>query len=148
GLAGPEARWQAAETGADGVNPAMRPEKRTEPPRTDGRPRLVCSESFRSEGPEHNAAGLLHDEKRRGRSLIMRAADAHKRPAGGALAVDRVGFSEAITAAIAGHPNITLERGEVTGLPPAEWTNVIVATGPLTSRPLAEAIQQLTGEAE
>src|SRR5690606_4971844 len=95
---------------------------------------------------EHNAVGLLHEEMRRCGSLIMRAADAHKLPAGGALAVDRVGFSDAVTAAVHGHPSITVERGEITGLPPADWTNVIVATGPLTSRPLAEAIRQLTGE--
>ena len=86
---------------------------------------------------------------RRCGSLIMRAADAHKLPAGGALAVDRVGFSDAVTAAIAQPPATSrVERGEIAGLPPADWHNVIVATGPLTSRPLAEAIQALTGEDE
>jgi methylenetetrahydrofolate--tRNA-(uracil-5-)-methyltransferase len=85
---------------------------------------------------------------RRCGSLIMRTADIHKLPAGGALAVDRVGFSEAVTAAVRSHPNVTVEFGEIAGLPPAEWDNVIIATGPLTSRPLAEAIQGLTGEDE
>src|SRR5690606_32050231 len=94
------------------------------------------------------AVGLLHEEMRRCGSLIMRMADAHKLPAGGALAVDRVGFSDAVTAAVRSHPNITVERGELAGLPPAAWQNVVVATGPLTSRPLAEAIQKLTGEKE
>ena len=98
--------------------------------------------------PEHNAVGLLHEEMRRCGSLIMRIADAHKLPAGGALAVDRVGFSDAVTAAVRSHPNITVEFGEIAGLPPADWDNVVIATGPLTSRPLAEAIQALTGEAE
>ncbi len=148
GLAGCEAAWQAAEAGADVILHEMRPDKQTEAHLTDGLAELVCSNSFRSDDREHNAVGLLHEEMRRCGSLIMRAADAHKLPAGGALAVDRVGFSDAVTAAIASHPRITLQRGEIAGLPPAEWTNVIVATGPLTSRPLAEAIQSLTGESE
>ena len=146
GLAGSEAAWQAAETGATVVLHEMRPERMTEAHLTQGLAELVCSNSFRSDDHEHNAVGLLHEEMRRCGSLIMREADAHKLPAGGALAVDRVGFSDAVTAAIHGHPNITVERGEIAGLPPAEWQNVIIATGPLTSKPLAEAIQQLTGE--
>ena len=148
GLAGSEAAWQAAEAGADVILHEMRPLKSTEAHLTEGLAELVCSNSFRSDDNQHNAVGLLHEEMRRCGSLIMRAADAHKLPAGGALAVDRVGFSDAITAAIANHPRIALERGEIAGLPPLEWQNVIVATGPLTSRPLAEAIQSLTGEAE
>jgi methylenetetrahydrofolate--tRNA-(uracil-5-)-methyltransferase len=148
GLAGSEAAWQAAEAGATVILHEMRPEKKTEAHLTDGLAELVCSNSFRSDDHEHNAVGLLHEEMRRCGSLIMRAADQCKLPAGGALAVDRVGFSDAITHAITNHPNITLERGEITGLPPAEWQNVVIATGPLTSRPLAEAIQSLTGEAE
>ena len=146
GLAGSEAAWQAAETGATVVLHEMRPERMTEAHLTQGLAELVCSNSFRSDDHEHNAVGLLHEEMRRCGSLIMREADAHKLPAGGALAVDRVGFSDAVTAAIHGHPNITVERGEIVGLPPAAWQNVIIATGPLTSKPLAEAIQQLTGE--
>jgi methylenetetrahydrofolate--tRNA-(uracil-5-)-methyltransferase len=148
GLAGSEAAWQAAEAGAPVVLHEMRPHQRTEAHLTDGLAELVCSNSFRSDDHEHNAVGLLHEEMRRSGSLIMRAADAHKLPAGGALAVDRVGFSDAVTAAVSAHPNITVERGEIAGLPPAEWQNVIVATGPLTSKPLAAAIQALTGEAE
>jgi methylenetetrahydrofolate--tRNA-(uracil-5-)-methyltransferase len=146
GLAGSEAAWQAAEAGARVVLHEMRPHRMTEAHLTQGLAELVCSNSFRSDDHEHNAVGLLHEEMRRCGSLIMRAADAHKLPAGGALAVDRVAFSDAVTAAIHGHPNIAVELGEIAGLPPAEWQNVIIATGPLTSRPLAEAIQQLTGE--
>ena len=148
GLAGSEAAWQAAQSGASVILHEMRPERQTEAHLTEGLAELVCSNSFRSDDHEHNAVGLLHEEMRQCGSLIMRTADQHKLPAGGALAVDRVGFSEAVTAAIHSHPNITVERGEVAGLPPADWQNVIVATGPLTSRPLAEAIQSLTGEAE
>ena len=148
GLAGSEAAWQAAEAGATVVLHEMRPTRQTEAHLTEGLAELVCSNSFRSDDHEHNAVGLLHEEMRRCSSLIMRMADVHKLPAGGALAVDRVAFSDAVTAAIAAHPRITLERGEIAGLPPAEWQNVIVATGPLTSKPLAKAIQRLTGEAE
>ena len=148
GLAGSEAAWQAAEAGARVVLHEMRPQKMTEAHVTGGFAELVCSNSFRSDDHEHNAVGLLHEELRRCGSLVMRMADAHKLPAGGALAVDRVGFSDAVTAAIRSHPNISVEFGEIAGLPPADWTNVIIATGPLTSRPLAEAIQSLTGEAE
>src|SRR5690349_12124710 len=148
GLAGSEAAWQAAQSGAQVVLHEMRPAKLTEAHVTGGFAELVCSNSFRSDDHEHNAVGLLHEEMRRCGSLIMRTADAHKLPAGGALAVDRVGFSDAVTAAVRGHPNVTVEFGEIAGLPSADWSNVIVATGPLTSRPLAEAIQRLTGEAE
>ncbi len=146
GLAGSEAAWQAAEAGATVVLHEMRPVTTTDAHQTEGLAELVCSNSFRSNDHEHNAVGLLHEEMRRCGSLIMRAADSHSLPAGGALAVDRVGFSDAVTAAIHGHPNITVERGEIAGLPPEEWSNVIVATGPLTSPALASAIQELTGE--
>ena len=139
GLAGSEAAWQAAEAGATVILHEMRPERMTEAHLTEGLAELVCSNSFRSDDHEHNAVGLLHEEMRRCRSLIMQAADAHALPAGGALAVDRVGFSDAVTAAISRHPNIRLERGEVTGLPPADWRNVVIATGPLTSQPQAPA---------
>ena len=148
GLAGSEAAWQAANTGATVILHEMRPQRMTEAHQTQGFAELVCSNSFRSDDFEHNAVGLLHEEMRRCNSLIMAAADKHKLPAGGALAVDRVAFSDAVTAAIHGHPNITVELGEVAGLPPAEWKNVVIATGPLTSPPLAEAIRALTGEEE
>jgi methylenetetrahydrofolate--tRNA-(uracil-5-)-methyltransferase len=146
GLAGSEAAWQAAEAGAKVILHEMRPMRPTDAHQTEGLAELVCSNSFRSDDFEHNAVGLLHEEMRRCGSLVLRMADKHKLPAGGALAVDRDGFSEAVTAAIHGHPNITVAREEVAGLPPAEWQNVIVATGPLTSPPLAEAIRGLTGE--
>jgi methylenetetrahydrofolate--tRNA-(uracil-5-)-methyltransferase len=148
GLAGSEAAWQAANAGAKVILHEMRPHRMTEAHQTEGLAELVCSNSFRSDDFEHNAVGLLHEEMRRCNSLIMQAADQHKLPAGGALAVDRVAFSDAVTAAIHGHPNIEIVPGEITGLPPAEWRNVIIATGPLTSPPLAEAIKSLTGEEE
>jgi methylenetetrahydrofolate--tRNA-(uracil-5-)-methyltransferase len=107
---------------------------------------LVCSNSFRSDDWENNAVGLLHEEMRRTGSLIMKAADLHKVPAGGALAVDREAFSAAVEGALDKHPLITIVREEVAGLPPADWDNVVIATGPLTSAPLAEAVRQLTGE--
>jgi len=148
GLAGSEAAWQAAEAGADVVLHEMRPDRGTEAHKTDGLAELVCSNSFRSDDAGTNAVGLLHQEMRRLGSLIMREGDAHQVPAGGALAVDRDGFSEAVTAALAAHPRITIARGEVAGLPPAEWGSTVVATGPLTSPALAEAIREVTGEGE
>ena len=126
----------------------MRPGRATEAHKTDGLAELVCSNSFRSDDAETNAVGLLHEEMRRAGSLIMAAGDAHKLPAGGALAVDRDRFSAEVTRRLAEHPLVTIERGEVAGLPPAEWDSVIIATGPLTSPALAAAIQQLTGESE
>jgi len=146
GLAGAEAAWQAANAGIRVVLHEMRPDRMTEAHRTDGLAELVCSNSFRSDDAANNAVGLLHAEMRRLGSLIMRAADANQVPAGGALAVDRDGFSAAVTKALHSHPMIELRRGEITGLPPADWDNVIVATGPLTSAPLAEAIRELTDE--
>jgi methylenetetrahydrofolate--tRNA-(uracil-5-)-methyltransferase len=146
GLAGSEAAWQAAEAGAEVVLHEMRPVTKTDAHHTDGFAELVCSNSFRSDDAEHNAVGLLHEEMRRCGSLILTMADRHKLPAGGALAVDRDGFSAAVTAAITSHPRISIAREEIAGLPPADWQNVIIATGPLTSAPLAEAIRGLTGE--
>lgn len=146
GLAGSEAAWQAAEAGAEVIIHEMRPTKKSDAHQTDGLAELVCSNSFRSDDHQHNAVGLLHEELRRCGSLIMQAADAHALPAGGALAVDRDLFSQHITDAIDTHARITLAREEITGLPPMDWQNVIVATGPLTSEPLAKAIQELTGE--
>jgi methylenetetrahydrofolate--tRNA-(uracil-5-)-methyltransferase len=146
GLAGSEAAWQAAEAGARVVLHEMRPVQKTDAHQTEGLAELVCSNSFRSDDFEHNAVGLLHEEMRRCGSLILRTADLHKLPAGGALAVDRDGFSAAVTAAIEGHPNISVAREEIAGLPPPDWQNVIIATGPLTSPALAEAIRGLTGE--
>lgn len=146
GLAGSEAAWQAAEAGVPVVLHEMRPQRMTEAHKTEGLAELVCSNSFRSDDAATNAVGLLHAEMRRLGSLIMRCGDAHQVPAGAALAVDRDGFSAAVTAALEAHPNITIDRTEVAGLPPAEWDNVIIATGPLTSPALAEAVRGLTGE--
>ena len=148
GLAGSEAAWQAAEAGAAVILHEMRPVRGTDAHHTDRLAELVCSNSFRADDAEANAVGLLHAEMRALGSVIMRCADAHQTPAGGALAVDRDGFAQAVTEAIAAHPRITVERGEIAGLPPADWSNVIVATGPLTSPALAAAIGGLTGEAE
>jgi len=146
GLAGCEAAWAAANAGCQVVLHEMRPHRNTDAHHTDGLAELVCSNSFRSDDHENNAVGLLHEEMRRCGSVIMTAAAQHKVPAGGALAVDRDGFSDAVTYAITNHPNIEIERGEVAGLPPTEWDNVIIATGPLTSPDLSAAILSLTGE--
>ncbi|MDA9410118.1 methylenetetrahydrofolate--tRNA-(uracil(54)-C(5))-methyltransferase (FADH(2)-oxidizing) TrmFO [Bradyrhizobium sp. CCBAU 45384] len=146
GLAGSEAAWQVAKAGLPVVLHEMRPDRMTEAHRTDGLAELVCSNSFRSDDAANNAVGLLHAEMRRLDSLIMHAADANQVPAGGALAVDRDGFSAAVTKALNEHPLVEIARGEIKGLPPADWSNVIVATGPLTSAPLADAIRELTDE--
>jgi len=145
GLAGSEAAWQLAHAGVSVLLHEMRPLRTTPVHKTDNYAELVCSNSFRSDDHEHNAVGLLHEEMRRLGSLIMRAADMNQVPAGGALAVDREGFSVAVSNALATHPLITLERGEVM-LPPDDWDSVIVATGPLTSPDLAAAIAKLSGE--
>jgi len=146
GLAGSEAAWQIARAGVPVILHEMRPERGTEAHITETLAELVCSNSFRSDDAEYNAVGLLHEEMRRCGSLILACGDAHQVPAGSALAVDRVGFSEAVQAALEKEPLVTIERGEVAGLPPEDWDSVIIATGPLTSPALAEAIRQLSGE--
>jgi methylenetetrahydrofolate--tRNA-(uracil-5-)-methyltransferase len=146
GLAGSEAAWQIVSAGVPVVLHEMRPVRGTDAHRTDRLAELVCSNSFRSDDAEYNAVGLLHEEMRRCGSLILRAGDANKVPAGGALAVDRDGFAEAVTGILASHPLVTVVREEVDGLPPADWDSVVVATGPLTSPALAEAVRTLTGE--
>src|SRR5690242_6855850 len=113
GLAGSEASWQLAQAGIPVVLHEMRPLRGTPAHKTGGYAELVCSNSFRSDDAEHNAVGLLHEEMRRLGSLIMRMGDANQVPAGGALAVDRDGFSAAVTAALEAHPLISVERGEV-----------------------------------
>ncbi len=148
GLAGSEAAWQIASAGAPVVLHEMRPERGTDAHKTDGLAELVCSNSFRSDDHESNAVGQLHWEMRQLGSLIMAKGDAHQVPAGGALAVDRDGFSAAVTAALEAHPLVSIDRREVAGLPPSDWSSVIVATGPLTSPALAEAVLALTGENE
>jgi len=146
GLAGSEAAWQIAEAGVPVVLHEMRPVRQTAAHKTDRLAELVCSNSFRSDDAALNAVGLAHEEMRRAGSLIMAAGDAHQLPAGSALAVDREGFAASVTMRLEAHPLVTIERGEVGGLPPAAWDSVIVATGPLTSPALAEAVGALTGE--
>jgi methylenetetrahydrofolate--tRNA-(uracil-5-)-methyltransferase len=148
GLAGSEATWQIAEAGVPVVLHEMRPVRGTEAHKTEGLAELVCSNSFRSDDAETNAVGLLHAEMRRTGSIIMKMGDAHQVPAGGALAVDRDGFSQAVTAALEAHPLVTIVREEVAGLPPPDWDSVVIATGPLTSPALAAAVGGLTGEKE
>jgi methylenetetrahydrofolate--tRNA-(uracil-5-)-methyltransferase len=146
GLAGSEAAWQLARAGVPAVLYEMRPRRGTEAHVSDGLAELVCSNSLRSDDAANNAVGLLHEEMRRLDSLIMAAGDAHKVPAGGALAVDRIGFSQEVTARLEAAPLIEIRREEVTGTPPTDWDSVIIATGPLTSPALSEAIACLTGE--
>src|SRR5258707_8755746 len=116
GLAGSEAAWQVAKSGVPVVLHEMRPDRMTEAHRTDGPAELVCSNSFRSDDAANNAVGLLHAEMHQLRSLLMRTADANQVPAGGALAVDRDGFSAAVTKALNDHPLIEIHRGEIKGL--------------------------------
>ncbi len=146
GLAGCEAAWQAARAGAPAILHEMRPVRGTDAHETDTLAELVCSNSFRSDDAEANAVGVLHEEMRRCGSLILAAADAHKVPAGGALAVDRNGFAAAVQDRLAAHPLVEIRREEVANLPPPAWDKVVVATGPLTSPALAQAILDLTGE--
>ncbi len=148
GLAGSEAAWQVARAGVRVILHEMRPVRGTDAHQTDGLAELVCSNSFRSDDWEHNAVGLLHAEMRACDSIILACGDANQVPAGGALAVDREGFSQAVTARLEAHPLITIVREEVAGLPPADWDSVVVATGPLTSPALSSAILELTGEGE
>ncbi|MBW7837934.1 MAG: methylenetetrahydrofolate--tRNA-(uracil(54)-C(5))-methyltransferase (FADH(2)-oxidizing) TrmFO [Sphingomonadales bacterium] len=146
GLAGAEAAWAAAAAGVPVILHEMRPCRGTEAHRTDKFAELVCSNSLRSDDAATNAVGVLHEELRRAGSLILKAADATRVPAGAALAVDRENFSAAVTAAISDHPLISVRREEVAGAPPADWDSVIIASGPLTSPALSQAILGLTGE--
>ncbi|MEM7743786.1 MAG: methylenetetrahydrofolate--tRNA-(uracil(54)-C(5))-methyltransferase (FADH(2)-oxidizing) TrmFO, partial [Pseudomonadota bacterium] len=146
GMAGCEAAWAAANAGVPVILHEMRPHRGTDAHHTDWLAELVCSNSFRSDDDETNAVGLLHWEMRQLNSVMMDCAVEASVPAGGALAVDRDVFSAAVTARLEAHPLITIERGEVAGLPPEGWASVVVATGPLTSPALADAIGSLTGE--
>ena len=140
GLAGSEAAWQLAKRGVQVIIHEMKPHKFSPAHKNCGCAELVCSNSLRSDDAEHNAVGLLHEEMRRCGSLIMQCADACKVPAGGALAVDRDAFSALVTQELQLHPLISFEYEEITELPPAEWGECIVATGPLTSEPLINSI--------
>src|SRR5215475_9708016 len=122
GLAGSEAAWQVAQSGCRVVLHEMRPARMTEAHRTDSLAELVCSNSFRSDDAANNAVGVLHAEMRKLGSLIMGAADANQVPAGGAHAVDREGFSAAVTRALHEHPLVEIARGEIPGLPPPYFT--------------------------
>ncbi len=146
GLAGSEAAWQLARADVPVILHEMRPERNTAVHKTGGLAELVCSNSFRSDDAQASAIGLLHEEMRRSGSLILRAADANKVPAGGALAVDRDGFSATVEQTLQDEPLVCVRRGEVAGLPPPEWDSVIIATGPLTSAALAEDLRGVTGE--
>ncbi len=148
GLAGSEAAWQLVNAGVPVVLHEMRPVRSTEAHQTDQCAELVCSNSFRSDDSDYNAVGLLHDEMRHCGSLIMKAADSHQVPAGGALAVDREGFAKAVTEALGNNPLVTMQREELTALPDttSDWGQTIIATGPLTSESLGQSIRSLTGE--
>lgn len=146
GLAGSEAAWQIASSNVPVILHEMRGVRGTDAHQGDGLAELVCSNSFRSDDAAQNAVGLLHEEMRRAGSLIIRSADANKVPAGSALAVDRIGFSDTVSQAIEQHPLIEVRREEVTSLPPQDWAQTIIATGPLTSPDLAEAVRSETGE--
>lgn len=148
GMAGSEAAWQIVNAGVPVVLHEMRPVRKTDAHKTDRFAELVCSNSFRSDDKEQNAVGLLHEEMRLCNSLILREGDRAAVPAGGALAVDRDIFSENVTKALSDHPLVTIDRGEIAGLPPDAWDSVIIATGPLTSPTLAEAIKKIGGEEE
>lgn len=145
GLAGCEAAWQAAELGEHVTVHEMRPVRPTAVHQTDGLAELVCSNSFRADKID-NAVGLIKEEMRRLGSIVMRAADATRVPAGAALAVDRHAFSKAVTDAVQAHPRIMISREEVVRVPGGEWSPVIVATGPLTSDALSKDIQAMVGE--
>jgi len=146
GMAGSEAAWQCVRQGVPVILHEMRPTRMTDAHQSGGFAELVCSNSFRSDDKTGNAVGVLHEEMRKSDSLIMGMGDMTKLPAGGALAVDREAFSEAVTTILQQHPLVTIEYGEVKGLPPKEWGNTIIATGPLTAPSLAKAILDETGE--
>jgi methylenetetrahydrofolate--tRNA-(uracil-5-)-methyltransferase len=148
GMAGAEAAWQLLKQDIPVIMHEMRGIKSTNAHQTAGLAELVCSNSFRSDDTMNNAVGLLHEEMRILGSLLMEAAEHTKVPAGSALAVDRDSFSQYVQSKLENHPLFTLERGEIDAIPPEEWGNIIIATGPLTSDALAQAIQKITGEDE
>src|SRR4051794_22580877 len=144
GLAGTEAAWQAAERGVPVTIHEMRPVRATAVHKTDQLAELVCSNSFRGDKLD-NAVGLLKEEMRRLGSIVMRAADVARVPAGAALAVDRDRFSEEVTRAVAGHPRITIVREETQRVPEGLDGPVVIATGPLTSDSLSADIASMVG---
>ena len=150
GLAGSEAAWQLARFGVNVVLHEMRPKVATFAHQSDKLAELVCSNSFRSDDASASAIGLLHQELRDNQSLIMRCADQHKLPAGGALAVDREGFSAEVTQALEAEPLITIDRNEIQRLDfkedQADWQQVLIATGPLSSPAISQVIQEKTNQ--
>lgn len=146
GMAGSEAAWQAAQMQVPVILHEMRPEVGTFAHQTGSFAELVCSNSFRSDDDEQNAVGLLHWEMRQASGIIMEMGDRYAVPAGGALAVDREPFAQAVTDRLRNHPMITIDYGEVSGLPPESWGPTIIATGPLTSPQLAESIREMSGQ--
>jgi len=146
GMAGSEAAWQIAQAEVPVILHEMRPETGTFAHQTGNFAELVCSNSFRSDDNEQNAVGLLHWEMRQASGIIMEMGDRYAVPAGGALAVDREPFAQAVTDKISNHPMITIDYGEVDGLPPEDWGSTIIATGPLTSPKLAENIREISGQ--
>ena len=146
GMAGSEAAWQAASQGIQVILHEMRPKIKTFAHKTDNFAEMVCSNSFRSNDSNTNAVGLLHWEMREANGLIIKTAEKHKLPAGGALAVDRLKLSNEITHKLKDHPNIKISNEEVNDLPSPESGFVIIATGPLTSTKLANSILKETGK--
>lgn len=146
GMAGSEAAWQAANQDVNVIIYEMRPKIKTFAHQTENFAEMVCSNSFRSNDSKTNAVGLLHWEMKAADGLIIKTAEKYRLPAGGALAVDRILLSEEITTKLKNHPNIKFSNKEVTDLPPSEDGKTIVATGPLTSSKLANAILEVTGQ--
>lgn len=146
-MAGSEAAWQIVNAGIPVVLHEMRPTVETFAHQTHDLAEMVCSNSFRSDDDEANAVGLLHWEMRAANSIIMEMGDKHALPAGSALAVDRDAFSASVTEKLMNHPLVTVERGEIHGLPPQDWGHTIIATGPLTSKAMADDILANTDQA-
>ena len=146
GMAGSEAAWQIAQAQVPVILHEMRPKVGTFAHQTGNFAELVCSNSFRSDDNAQNAVGLLHWEMRQASGIIMEMGDRFAVPAGGALAVDREPFAQAVTDKLKNHPMITIDYGEVPGLPPEDWGQTIIATGPLTSQSLADDIKHASGE--
>jgi len=146
GMAGSEAAWQIINAGIPVILHEMRPKVETFAHQTKDLAEMVCSNSFRSDDDEANAVGLLHWEMRAANSIIMEMGDKHALPAGSALAVDREAFSCAVTKMLMKNPLLTVDRNEVHGLPPKEWGSTIIATGPLTSKDMANDILAKTDQ--
>lgn len=146
GMAGSEAAWQIVSAGIPVIIHEMRPTVKTFAHQTQDLAEMVCSNSFRSDDDEANAVGLLHWEMRAANSIIMEMGDKHALPAGSALAVDRDAFSNSVTKKLLNHPLVTIDRNEIHNLPLEDWEHSIIATGPLTSKSLANDILNNTDQ--